>query len=209
MRVVAATQNRHKIEELSAIMRDFGMEVIPRAEAGVPDFEIEEDGATFEENSLKKARAILEVCGCAALADDSGLEVDALSGAPGVFSARFAGVEGEEADAENNRKLLRILRDVPDEERGGRFVSVVTLLLPDGRAFAARGECEGRIGRAEAGSGGFGYDPLFTPIGCEKTFAQLPSGVKNRISHRAKALAELKRRLAGAGFVTDGSPGPK
>jgi XTP/dITP diphosphohydrolase len=195
--VVAATLNAHKIKELTEITKAFGMKVISRAEAGVPDFEIEEDGDTFEENSLKKARAVMECCGMAAIADDSGLETDALGGAPGVRSARFAGAEGDRADAENNRKLLELLSDVPDAARTGRFVSVVTAVFPDGRTLAARGECEGRIGRTEKGDGGFGYDPLFTPLGSEKTFAELSAEEKNKISHRAKALAALKELLEG------------
>ena len=147
MLMVAATQNVHKIKELTEITRDFGMELISRAEAGLPDFEIEEDGGSFEENSLKKARAVMARCGMAAIADDSGLATDALGGAPGVLSARFAGLSGEGADAANNRKLLALLAEVPDAERTGRFVSVVTAVFPDGRVIAARGECEGRIGR--------------------------------------------------------------
>jgi XTP/dITP diphosphohydrolase len=196
MLVVAATQNAHKIKELTEITRAFGMRVISRAEAGVPDFEIEEDGDTFEENSLKKARAVMECCGMAAIADDSGLVTDALGGAPGVLSARFAGVHGASADAANNRKLLALLSDVSDSERTARFVSAVTLVFPDGRALAARGACEGRIGRAERGDGGFGYDPLFTPLGFDKTFAELSAEEKNRISHRAKALAALRELLS-------------
>ncbi|MDR2088142.1 MAG: RdgB/HAM1 family non-canonical purine NTP pyrophosphatase [Clostridiales Family XIII bacterium] len=199
MLVVAATQNAHKIRELTEITKDFGMEVISRAAAGVPDFEIEEDGAGFEENSLKKARVIMEYCGMAAIADDSGLVTDALGGAPGVLSARFAGVFGADADAANNRKLLALLSDVPDAERTARFVSVVTLVFPGGRALAARGECEGRIGREEKGSGGFGYDPLFTPLGFEKTFAELSAEEKNGISHRARALAALREILSESG----------
>ncbi|MDR3295080.1 MAG: RdgB/HAM1 family non-canonical purine NTP pyrophosphatase [Clostridiales Family XIII bacterium] len=204
MIVVAATQNRHKILEISEITGKLGLEVIPRAAAGIPDFEIEEDGETFEENSLKKAMSIMHACGRAAVADDSGLEADALSGAPGVYSARFAGVSGDGADAENNKKLLRLLAEIPDEARTGRFVSVVTLAFPDGRTLVARGTCEGRIGRRPAGNGGFGYDPLFTPLGYEKTFAQLPAEVKNRISHRAKALAALAEMLAAQPFTAGG-----
>ncbi|MDR2354634.1 MAG: RdgB/HAM1 family non-canonical purine NTP pyrophosphatase [Clostridiales Family XIII bacterium] len=196
MLVVAATQNAHKIKELAEITKDFGMELISRSEAGAADFDIEEDGATFEENSLKKARAVMECCGMAAIADDSGLVTDALGGAPGVLSARFAGVLGEGADAANNKKLLALLAKTPDAERTGRFVSVVTAVFPDGRVIAARGECEGRIGRTERGDGGFGYDPLFTPLGYEKTFAELPAAEKNKISHRAKALAALRERLS-------------
>jgi XTP/dITP diphosphohydrolase len=196
MLVIAATQNAHKIRELIEITKDFGLRVISRAEAGLPDFEVEEDGDTFEENSLKKARAVMEYSGAAAIADDSGLVTDALGGVPGVLSARFADVSGEGADAANNRKLLALLSDVPDAERTARFVSVVTLVFPDGRAVAARGECEGHIGRAEKGTGGFGYDPLFTPAGQYKTFAELSAEEKNEISNRAKALAALREALS-------------
>ncbi|MDR1247126.1 MAG: RdgB/HAM1 family non-canonical purine NTP pyrophosphatase [Clostridiales Family XIII bacterium] len=196
MIVVAATQNAHKVKELTEITGAFGLNVISRAEAGIPDFDIEEDGATFEENSLKKARAVMEYCGAAAIADDSGLAVDALGGAPGVMSARFAGSHRECSDAENNKKLLTLMDDIPDEDRTGRFVSVVTLIFPDGRVFAARGECEGRIGREGRGVGGFGYDPLFTPDGFDKTFAELSQTEKNEISHRAKALSALKELLS-------------
>jgi XTP/dITP diphosphohydrolase len=195
MVIVAATQNKHKIKEMSEILRPFGMEVVTQAEAGLAEMEIDEDGATFEENSMKKAKAVSAVCGKPAIADDSGLEADALSGRPGIYSARFAGVAGEGADKANNRKLLSLLEGVPDALRTGRYVSVVTLVFPDGRALVARGECEGAIGHAEAGAGGFGYDPLFTPSGHSGTFAQLTPETKNRISHRAKALAGLRRLL--------------
>jgi XTP/dITP diphosphohydrolase len=198
MIVVAATQNAHKIRELTEITGAFDLNVISRADAGIPDFEIEEDGATFEENSLKKARVVMEYCGEAAIADDSGLIADALGNAPGVMSARFAGAIGASADAENNKKLLALMENVPDHERTGRYVSVVTLVFPDGRVIAARGECEGLIGREERGAGGFGYDPLFTPAGFDKTFAELSRAEKNAISHRAKALAALKYLLAAA-----------
>lgn len=208
MRMVAATRNAHKIKELTEIMKGFGIELIPRSEAGVPDLEIEEDGATFEENALKKARAVMECCGTAAIADDSGLVADAIDGAPGVLSARFAGVSGAGADAANNKKLLALLAGVPDAERTARFVSVVTAVFPDGRVIAARGECEGRIGREARGDGGFGYDPLFTPLGCEKTFAELSAEEKNKISHRAKALAALRESLSAPVAPTSpaGSP---
>jgi XTP/dITP diphosphohydrolase len=195
MEIIAATQNKHKIRELSDIMKAHGFQVLSLTEAGIPVIDIEEDGLTFEENSLKKARVIMNISGKASIADDSGLEVDCLNGAPGVYSARFAGVNGPEADKENNKKLLKLMEEVPDTQRTGRFVSVVTLLFPDGKTITARGECEGLIGKEERGAGGFGYDPLFTPIGYDKTFAELPQDVKNRISHRAKALAILKEKL--------------
>lgn len=193
MIIVAATQNKHKIEEIAAITKPFGMEIISRKDAGVPDFEVEEDGETFEENSEKKARVIMEACGKVTIADDSGLVVDALGGAPGVYSARYAGEDGN--DAKNNVKLLAVLSDVPMEERTAKFVSVITMVYPDGSKLVARGECRGHIIFEEKGDNGFGYDPLFVPEGFTKTFAELTAEEKNKISHRASALRELERLL--------------
>lgn len=194
MRIIAATQNKHKIEEIQAITSEFDMEVVSLSEAGIPDIEIIENGTTFEENSEKKAREIMMLSGEITIADDSGLMVDALGGAPGVFSARFAGEEGN--DAKNNEKLLRLLSGVKPEDRTARFVSVITLMYPDGRKLVARGECEGHIQYQERGSNGFGYDPLFVPVGYDKTFAELSAEEKNKISHRAKALQNLRKLLA-------------
>lgn len=191
--IVAASKNKHKIEEIEAITKKYGMEVVARDEAGVPDVEIEEDGTTFEENSLKKAKGILELCGKPTIADDSGLMVDYLGGAPGVYSARFAGEDA--TDAKNNEKLLRMLKDVTRRERTAKFVSVITLAFPDGEVLVARGECHGIIIEEEIGENGFGYDPLFVPDGFNKTFAQLTAEEKNEISHRANALRELERLL--------------
>ena len=193
MIIVAATQNKHKIEEISAITKPLGMEIISRKDAGVPDFEVEEDGETFEENSEKKARAIMEACGQVTIADDSGLMVDALGGAPGVYSARYAGEEGN--DAKNNVKLLAVMSDIPMKERTAKFVSVITMVYPDGSKLVARGECRGHIIFEERGTNGFGYDPLFVPEGFSKTFAELTAEEKNKISHRASALRELERLL--------------
>lgn len=197
--IVAASKNKHKIEEIEAITKKYGMEVIPRDKAGVPDdLEIEEDGETFEENSLKKAKGILEACGQPTIADDSGLMVDYLGGAPGVYSARFAGEDGN--DEKNNEKLLFLLQDVPAAEKTAKFVSVITLVFPDGKTIVARGECPGRIIDTATGENGFGYDPLFVPNGYDKTFAQLTSEEKNSISHRAIALKELERQLKEMGY---------
>ena len=193
MIIVAATNNRHKLEEIGAITASFDMELLSRKEAGADGFEIEEDGTTFEENSLKKAKTIMEVSGKPSLADDSGLAVDFLDGAPGVYSARFAGEDGN--DAKNNAKLLDLMKDVPEEQRGAAFVSVITLVFPDGETLVARGECRGRILYELQGENGFGYDPLFVPEGFDKSFGELSAEEKNRISHRARALAELERQL--------------
>lgn len=202
MRIVAATKNKHKVEEIQAIMAEFGMEVVSRDAAGVPDIEVEEDGDTFEENSEKKAREIMELCGEITIADDSGLMVDALGGAPGVISARFAGEDGN--DLANNEKLLKLLAHVPPENRTARFVSVITLVYPDGKKIIARGECGGHIIYQPRGDNGFGYDPLFVPDGFDRTFAELTGVEKNRISHRAAALQNLKKKLQEE---RDGRPG--
>ena len=191
--IVMASHNQHKIKEIEAITKKFGMPVISRDEAGVPPVEIIEDGETFEENSFKKANEIMKLCGRITLADESGLEVDYLDGAPGVYSARFAGEDGN--DAKNNEKLLKLLDGAAPEARTARFVSVITMVYPDGTVLTARGECPGRILEAPAGENGFGYDPLFVPDGCDVTFAQLGAEEKNRISHRAKALEKLEYLL--------------
>lgn len=199
MIVVAATQNKHKIKEIDAITSPFGFEIKSLEDVGLKDIDVEEDGDTFEANSYKKAKEIGELSGLTAIADDSGLMVDALSGAPGVYSARFAG-EGAR-DAENNAKLLKLMEQIPEGERGARFVSVITMIFPDGETLMARGECQGRILREPRGEGGFGYDPLFLPDGYLQTFGQLSAEAKNKISHRAKALEILKEKLNGRGGV--------
>lgn len=191
--IVAASKNQHKIDEMQAILKNFGMEIISRDDAGVPDFEIDEDGETFEENSYKKAYEIMKLCGKTTISDDSGLMVEYLGGAPGVYSARFAGEDGN--DEKNNEKLLSLLSNVPYKERRAKFVSVITMVFPDGESIVARGECHGHIIDAPAGENGFGYDPLFVPDGFQRTFAQLSSEEKNKISHRANALIKLERLL--------------
>lgn len=191
--IVAASRNQHKIDEMQAILKKFGMEIISRDDAGVPKIEIEEDGETFEENSYKKAYEIMKLCGKTTISDDSGLMVDYLGGAPGVYSARFAGEDGN--DAKNNEKLLTLLTDVPYKERRAQFVSVITMVFPNGESITARGECPGHIIDTPVGENGFGYDPLFVPDGFQRTFAQLSPEEKNEISHRAVALVELERLL--------------
>ena len=192
-RIIAASRNAHKIEEIEKITQKFGMNVISRDDAGLPKDEVEEDGESFEENSYKKAKAIWDICHETVIADDSGLMVDALDGAPGVYSARFAGEEGNYQ--KNNEKLLALMEGIPEEERGAKFVTVITLIFPDGRTLVARGECPGVIIDAPRGDGGFGYDPLFKPEGYELSFAEMASEDKNAISHRGRALAELERML--------------
>lgn len=193
--IVAASQNKHKIVEMEAITKKYGMKIVGRDDFGVPNVKIEEDGDTFEANSLIKARGIHKLCGEITIADDSGLEVDALDGAPGVYSSRFAGEEGN--DLKNNEKLLEMLKDVPMEKRTGRFVSVISMCFPDGKEIVVRGECEGHILFETSGENGFGYDPLFRPLGYEVSFGEIPAEEKNKISHRANALKELQKQLEG------------
>ncbi|MCR5035357.1 MAG: RdgB/HAM1 family non-canonical purine NTP pyrophosphatase [Clostridia bacterium] len=209
--IVAATRNRHKIEEIGEITGRFGMSIISRDEAGVPPVEIPETGKTFEENSYIKAYEIMKLCGQITVADDSGLVVDCLDGAPGVFSARFGGFEGlwpddEDAakadrpaadtpDSDNNAKLIRLIKDVPYEKRTARFVSVITMVYPDGKTLVARGTVEGHLVLEERGDNGFGYDPLFVPEGYDRTFGELGHEIKNSISHRARALQVLHEKL--------------
>lgn len=192
-RIIIASQNKHKIEEIEAITKKFGMTIVSRNDAGIPDVEVVEDGETFEENSYKKAHEIMKLSGEMTIADDSGLMVDALDGAPGVYSARFSG-EGA-TDKSNNEKLLALLADTPYEKRTAKFVSVITMIYPDGDKIVARGECPGHIITEERGCSGFGYDPLFVPDGYDMTFAELGSEEKNKISHRARALEELESQL--------------
>ena len=193
MRIIAATQNAHKLVEIRAITDHFGFELVSQAEAGLADLDVEETGTTFEDNSFIKADAICKATGEPAIADDSGLAVDILGGAPGVYSARFAGEHGN--DAANRAKLLEELKDVPEGQRGAKFVCVITLVFPDGRKLVSRGECPGKIGFEEKGEHGFGYDSLFIPEGLEQTFAEVDAEVKNSMSHRARALANLKPML--------------
>ncbi|MEW6171982.1 MAG: XTP/dITP diphosphatase [Bacillota bacterium] len=192
-RLVVATTNQGKLREIQAILAPLNWEVIStKAYQEFP--EIEERGTTFEANAIEKARATAAFTGETALADDSGLEVDYLGGAPGVYSARFAG-EPKDDDA-NNAKLLRLLEGVPQEKRAARFRCVIAVAFPEGRVLTADGRCEGYILTELRGAGGFGYDPLFYVPEFGKTFAELPLEVKNRISHRAAALAKIKETLA-------------
>lgn len=189
-KVILASRNKGKLEEIKTILEQFGMDTVSRDDAGIPTFEVEETGSTFEENSLLKAQAIMDVAHVITIADDSGLEVDALSGAPGIYSARYAGENCTFED--NNRKLLQKLSGVPEDQRGAAFVSVITMLFPNGEKLVARGECRGKILTELRGEEGFGYDPLFMPEGENRSFAEMTSAEKNRISHRAKSLQILE-----------------
>lgn len=193
MKVVLASKNRHKLEEMQTILSQYGIQVLLESDLGL-DIEVEETGTTFEENSLLKARAVMEAAKLPAIADDSGLQVDALNGEPGIYSARYGG-ERNHSDAERVQYLLEKMKQVPAEKRTAQFVSVITLLYPDGRSVVARGTCRGVITTAPQGSGGFGYDPVFyvPQEGC--TFAQMPQKRKNMISHRANALNLFVKNL--------------
>jgi XTP/dITP diphosphohydrolase len=192
MKLIIASNNAHKLVEIKAILGGMFEEILSLREAGI-EHETVEDGQTFLENAAKKAREIAAISGCCALADDSGLCVDALGGAPGIYSARYSGVHGD--DKANNRKLLEDLKDVPDAERGAHFTCAIVLARPDGSEVSAEGYFYGVIAHEEAGVNGFGYDPLFIlpERGC--TTAELSPEEKNAISHRANALHELVRKL--------------
>ena len=188
--LVLASKNPKKLVEMNDILSHLGIQVCSEAQAGV-DVEVEETGSTFEENSLLKARAVMEASGMPAIADDSGLCVDALNGAPGVYSARYGG-EGLD-DVQRYQLLLENMRG--QMPRTARFVSVITCCFPNGDVISARGECAGTIAFAPMGEGGFGYDPVFFIPGLKKTFAQLTAEEKNTISHRGKALEAFKVKL--------------
>ena len=190
MKLVLASKNKKKIAEMNAILNSLGVEVCSQAEAGV-DLEVEETGTTFEENSLLKAKAVMQASGMPAIADDSGLCVDALGGAPGVYSARYGG-EGLD-DVGRYQLLLENMKG--QSPRTCRFVSVITCCFPDGEVITARGECEGTLAFAPMGEGGFGYDPIFYVPALKKTFAQLSAEEKNAMSHRGKALEIFKEKL--------------
>ncbi len=191
MKLILASQNRNKLVEMQQILGAQGYEVVLQSDLGL-HVDVEETGKTFEENSFLKAEAVMRASGMAAIADDSGLAVDALDGAPGVYSARYG---GRDSDAARNALLLENMRDVPDAARTGRYVSVITCVMPNGDTVSARGEIEGVILRAPQGTGGFGYDPLFYIPPEGMTFAEMPLTRKNQISHRAIALAGFAEKM--------------
>ena len=191
-RFIVATKNKGKLEEIKEILQDFPYEVISMEEAGIIK-DIEETGNTFEENALVKAEEIFRATGEMVMADDSGLEVDYLDGAPGIYSSRFAG-EGA-TDEDKNKKLLQLLEGVPFEKRSARFVCVIAVIFPDGQHFTVKGTCDGYIGFEPIGDNGFGYDPLFFLPEYNMTTAQMEPEQKNRISHRGRALVKMVEEL--------------
>ena len=189
-KLIVATKNKGKLKEIRKILDD--VEVIGLCDLPL-SLDIVEDGSTFEENALKKAEVLMHELSAPVLADDSGLEVDALGGRPGVFSARYAGENA--SDEDNMNKLLDELGNTPTDQRGARFVCVMCLVTPDGKHYTARGETKGRILNAPQGENGFGYDPLFYNEEYAKTFAQLSSDEKNALSHRGRALRQMHELL--------------
>ena len=192
MKYIIATHNMKKLTELSRILVPLGIEAVTDRDLGIETTEVEETGTTFEENAFLKASSACKESGLPAVADDSGLCVDALDGAPGLYSARYAG-EGA-SDAEKIAKLLDALKDVPADKRTARFVSVICCVFPDGKTLYARGECEGVIAFAPSGEGGFGYDPVFL-VG-DKSFANMTAEEKDAVSHRGNSLRAFSEILS-------------
>lgn len=193
--ILFATGNEGKMREIRSILADTGAKILSMKEAGV-SIDIEENGTTFEENALIKARAVsaaLTEADSVVLADDSGLVIDALDGEPGIYSARYMGEET--SYDEKNTNLIRRLEGVPDEKRTARFVCAIAAVMPDGREFTVQAAIEGRIGYEQKGEGGFGYDPIFYVPEFGKTTAEMTAEEKNRVSHRGKALEQMKEVL--------------
>ena len=199
MKVVLASKNPHKLVEISKITEKFGMELVMESDLGV-DIDVEETGTTFEENSFLKAEAVMKATGLPALADDSGIAVDALNGEPGIYSARY-GFDPTLDDWGRLQLLLKNTEAVPDGQRQAKFVCVITMVTPEGQTIQARGEIHGELLRAPAGENGFGYDPIFyyPPLGM--TTAEMPGEVKNQVSHRANALKVFYQKLKEAGYA--------
>lgn len=185
IKLVAATNNKKKLAELRRILSPMGFTVLSLADAGI-DIDVEENADTFSGNARLKAQAVFDRCGMATLSDDSGLCVDALNGAPGVYSARYGGLE---TDEERNQKLLEEMKDIPPEKRGAKFVCALCCILSADTMLECAGECRGSIGTAPAGDGGFGYDPLF--VVDSRSYSELTDDEKDRISHRGMALENL------------------
>ena len=199
MRVVLASKNKHKLVEISKITEKFGFDLVLQSELGV-DIDVEETGTTFEENSFLKAEAVMKATGLPALADDSGIAVDALNGEPGIYSARY----GFDETLDDWGRLLLLLKNtehVPDGERQAQFVCVITMVTPEGQTIQARGEIHGELLRAPVGKNGFGYDPIFyyPPMGMST--AEMSPEDKNQVSHRANALKVFNKKLKEAGYA--------
>ncbi|WP_313163424.1 XTP/dITP diphosphatase [Sedimentibacter sp.] len=192
-RIILSSGNKHKVSEIKDILKDMPFEVISKDDLGYNDFDVEEDGTTLEENALKKATELHKLTKGIVIADDTGLFVDELNGDPGIYSARYA---GEPVSDKNNRELLlKNLENVPFEKRTAYFKTVIAIVLEDGSKMTAEGKVTGTIGFEEKGKNGFGYDSLFLAEDTGRTFAEMTDYEKNQISHRARALQNLKKRL--------------
>lgn len=202
--LLIATKNKNKLKEVKAILGGMPIDILGIEDGNWQIPEIDEDGASFRENAVKKAKVIAEITGKVTLADDSGIMVDALNGQPGIYSARFAGESA--TDRENNLKLLGLMKDIPSDRRGAQFVCVIAIASPQGRVDIAEGVCRGGIGFSEEGGGGFGYDPVFIPAGYSKTFAELSQSIKNKISHRGRAIEKAKLVLERIAAMPEDRP---
>lgn len=191
-KIIFATKNKGKIKEINAIMSDMNVEVVSMEDAGI-NIDVVEDGNTFEENAIKKAEEIMKVSGLITMADDSGLEIDYLDGAPGVYSARYMGEDTPYSI--KNSKILEIMKDVKEENRTARFVSVIATAIPNKETITTKGTVEGIIGYEIKGENGFGYDPIFYVPEYNMTTAEMTPELKNNISHRGKALRLMKEEL--------------
>ncbi|GFN36975.1 XTP/dITP diphosphatase [Tepidimicrobium xylanilyticum] len=189
-RLILSTGNINKVEEIKDILKDLPLDVLSKKDLGLGSIEVEENGDTLEENAIIKAKSLANMVDGMVMADDSGLFVNYLNGEPGVHSARYAGINAR--DDENNIKLLNRLKGVPLEKRDAYFKTVIVLVTEKGEVITVTGKCEGYIGFEPKGEEGFGYDPLFVVKGYDKTFAELGEEIKNKISHRARALNKLK-----------------
>ena len=197
MKLFIATSNLHKVKEMKEILSALDVEIVSKEDMGeIP--EVVEDRDSFTGNALKKAKVMQQKFDLPTIADDSGLVVDVLDGKPGVYSARFAGKDA--TDKDNNEKLLSLLNDIEDKSRAAYFVCAMAFIDSEGAETIVKGKCEGKIGFEAKGDNGFGYDPLFIPEGYQQTFAQLGEEIKNKISHRAKALAKMKKVLMDRRF---------
>ncbi len=191
--LIVSSGNKGKIAEIKSILSELDMDILSKDEVGLSDLEVVEDKDTLEGNAIKKALEIHKHTEGIIISDDSGLFVDYLEGAPGVYSARYAGVDGD--DSANNKKLLEELKNITLEKRTAKFKTAIAIVLEDGSVETVVGECDGLIIAEQRGTTGFGYDPLFIPNGYDKTFAELDSNIKNNISHRRDALEKLKMKL--------------
>ena len=199
MKVVLASKNKHKLVEISKITEKFGIELVLQSELGV-DIDVEENGTTFEENSFIKAEAVMKATGLPALADDSGIAVDALNGEPGIYSARY-GFDESLDDWGRLELLLKNTENVPDGQRQAQFVCVISFITPEGKIIQARGEIHGELTREPAGKNGFGYDPIFYYPPYGKTTAEMSPEEKNQVSHRANALRSFYDKMKEAGYA--------